>query len=192
MMADYGNYPSNRGEIGLQWLGFVLLGVALIILGFIAIGSAVQATLISVGLLGVLLVVGGIFEIIHAFWAKAWSGFWMDLLLGALLVLTGLLLLNRPIISAFSITMIFSLYLMISGSFRMIASVVQRFENWGWVLASGVLSLILGMLIWAGLPSASLFIIGLFVGIDLIFMGMTWTILGFQLHRYLPPGARGV
>jgi uncharacterized membrane protein HdeD (DUF308 family) len=168
-----------------NWAWFLALGIFLIILGFLAIGSATFTTFFSIFFMGFLLLIGGIAKIVYSFWAREWSGFFLSMLIGIFYALVGFLFLAKPIPSAAALTLLMGSLFFVSGLFKIIGSVVVRFEQWGWVLTSGIISLILGILILSEWPLASLWIIGLFVGIDLIFYGWTWVILSLGARSAL-------
>lgn len=168
-----------------NWLWFVLLGVVLIILGFIALGSLGIATLATALVIGVLLLVGGIAELIGAVWSWRWSGFFLHLLSGVLSIVVGLLFLRAPLDAVIALTLLLACLLMVSGIFKIVAALAHRFSAWGWPLLSGVIDLILGLMIWMQWPGSGLWVIGMFVGISLVFRGVNWIGLGLAL-RSLP------
>jgi uncharacterized membrane protein HdeD (DUF308 family) len=171
-----------------NWLWFLVLGIALIVLGVILLGSPLLATLTTTMVFGVMLIVGGVFECVGAFWARQWSGFFLVLLSGVLSVIVGLLLLRRPVEAMVVITLLLACYLMVEGVFHMIAAFSVRYTSWVWPFLSGAVDLVLGLLIWAQWPSSSLWVIGLFVGISLIFRGVSWVMLALAL-KSLPRAA---
>jgi uncharacterized membrane protein HdeD (DUF308 family) len=169
-----------------NWLWFVLLGVALIVLGFIALGAPWIATLATAVAIGALLVVSGLAESIGAFWSRGWSGFFLHLLSGVLSIVIGLLFLRAPVDAVLALTLLLACLLMVGGIFKIVAALSYRFAMWGWPLASGIIDLMLGVLIWLEWPASGLWVIGLFVGISLLFRGFNWIALGLAL-RALPP-----
>lgn len=169
-----------------NWLWFVLLGVALVVLGFIALGSVVVATLATAVAIGVLLLVSGVAEVIGAFWSWRWSGFFFHLLSGVLSIVVGGLFLRAPVDAVLALTLLLACLLMVGGIFKIVAALTYRFAAWGWPLLSGVIDLILGVMIWQDWPASGLWVIGLFVGISLVFRGFNWIGLGLAL-RTLPP-----
>lgn len=171
-----------------NWLVFVLFGGALVLLGLISLGALVAASLASVLVIGTLLVFGGITEIVGAFWSGKWSGFFFHLMSGLLSLVVGGLFLMAPVGAMLALTMLLAALLVVSGLFKIIAALNYRFTGWGWPLASGVIDLMLGILIWQQMPEAALSIIGLFVGISLLFRGMNWIGLGLAV-RSLPSPA---
>jgi uncharacterized membrane protein HdeD (DUF308 family) len=162
-----------------------LLGVALIVLGSVAIGSVVIASLASAMAIGVLILLGGIAETIGAFWCRAWSGFFLHLLAGVLSIVVGCLFLRAPVNALLALTLLVACFLMVGGIFKIAAALSYRLGAWGWVLASGIIDLILGIMIWHDWPASGLWVIGLFLGINLVFRGINWIALGLGL-RALP------
>lgn len=171
--------PTGFHSIKENWGWFLALGIFLIILGTVGVASAVYTTFITIFFLGVLLAAGGIAKLIYSFWAKKWSGFFLSLLVGILYLVAGGILLYKPVQSAAALTLLMGWMFIVSGLFKIIASLVHRFEQWGWVLFSGIISLVLGILVLAEWPEASVWIIGLFVGIDLIIYGWLCVLLSF-------------
>jgi len=168
-----------------NWLWFVVLGGALIALGIIALGSVVIASLAAALAIGTLLLLGGAAEAIGAFWCRGWSGFFLQLLSGVLSIVVGLLFLRAPAGALAALTLLVACFLMVGGIFKIVAAVGYRFAAWGWALAGGIVDLLLGLLIWQEWPSSALWVIGLYVGINLLFRGFNWIALGLAL-RALP------
>jgi uncharacterized membrane protein HdeD (DUF308 family) len=160
----------------------LILGLVSVFLGFVAIGSAFVATLASVLVFGVLLLIAGITEVIHAVMVRNLKGFALHLLAAALYLLAGLFMLEDPVRAATVLTLLLAAAFLVGGVLRIIFSLVARFHGWPWVLLNGVVDLVLGCLIWSGWPGSSLWVIGLFVGIDLIFHGWAWVILALTVR----------
>jgi uncharacterized membrane protein HdeD (DUF308 family) len=173
--------------LGANWLWFVVLGIALIVLGFIALGSVVIVSLATAIVIGVLLLIGGVSEMIGAFWCRGWSGYFFHLLSGVLSVVIGVLFLGAPVASLIALTLLLSCLLMVGGIFKIIAALSHRFAAWGWPLLSGLIDLILGVMIWQQWPESALWVIGLFVGISLVFRGANWIGLGLALRGLRAP-----
>jgi uncharacterized membrane protein HdeD (DUF308 family) len=166
-------------ELRKKWGWFVALGILLIVLGATAIGSSVFMTLATMALVGWLMIVGGIVQAIHAFTCKAWGGFFVDLLTGLLYTVTGFLVVANPGATAVALTLLIAMLLIFGGIFRIVVALVIRFQNWGWLLLHGAINLLLGISIWQNWPLSGLWVIGLFVGIDMIFNGWSLVMLGF-------------
>lgn len=167
-----------RGE----WGWFLALGIALIVLGVIAVGASVLVTFATVMVFGVLLVIAGIAQGVGAFWARGWTGFFLSLLVGIFYLILGLLFIRDPGGAALAMTLLLAAFLMVSGIFRMIGSLTFRLPSWEWMFVSGLINLLLGILIWAQWPFSGLWVIGLFVGIEMIFNGWTWVMIALAVR----------
>jgi len=164
-----------------NWGWVLALGLVLIVLGTIAVAAPLVASLATAFAFGLILLAGGIAQLVGAFWARDWSGFFLSLLMGVLYLVLGLLFIRMPGDALLAMTLLLACTLMIGGLFRIIGSLMFRFPHWGWILAGGVINLALGILIWQQWPASGLWVIGLFVGIDLIYTGWTWVILSLAL-----------
>jgi uncharacterized membrane protein HdeD (DUF308 family) len=96
-------------------------------------------------------------------------------------LLLGLMFLRAPVKAEVLMTLLLACGLMIGGLFRIIGSLMYRSPHWGWTLVGGALNLVLGLLIGHQWPEAALWVIGLFVGIDMIFTGWTWVMLSLAV-----------
>ena len=175
---------SDVEPLRAKWGWIVALGAVYLIAGFVALGSVLLATVVSVFLVGVMMIIAGVAEVINAFEVRGWGKFLLWLLLGILYIIAGLVTFRNPLLAAALLTLILGVTLVASGIMRIIlAFSVQRETPWIWVLLSGVVTLLLGALILARWPVSSLYILGLFLGIDLIFAGAGWVGLGLSLRR---------
>lgn len=175
---------SEDASVGKNWGWFFSLGLLLVILGGFAMSYSVATTLFSVVLFGILLASTAVVQLVQAFLARKWSGLFLSVLLAILYGIAGVLCIIRPEMSAVSLTLLFSMLCFIGGLFKMITSAVMRFESWGWVFFNGLITLILGLLIYSEWPMSGFFIIGLFIGIDLILAGISWIFLSLAARNY--------
>jgi uncharacterized membrane protein HdeD (DUF308 family) len=151
------------------------LGILLIILGFVAIATPFFAS-IAVGIfLGWLFMIGGIVQAIYAFQHdRRRSSLIFHLLLGILSIVAGILLVVNPLAGVVSLTLIIGIYFFIDGVFRVfLAFQLKPDANWGWVLLNGILLIILGILIWSEWPFSATWVLGLLVGVGLLFSGIS-------------------
>lgn len=174
------NYFKDISDAQKNWSWFFALGVLLVFLGVAVAGSAYYATIFSVFLFGIFLIAAGIVQLVQGFLARKWSGLFLSLLVGALYLITGFICATKPSVAAVSITLWIAAFCMIAGLFRMIASLVLRFDQWGWVFFNGVITFLLGMLIYSDWPVSGLWVIGMFIGIDLILSGWSWIVLSLS------------
>ena len=193
MSTSYGSYGSPpvaelQHELTVLrggWVWCIVLGAALIVLGAVALGSPWIAGLATALAIGILLIAGGAAEVVGAFWAWRWRGFFLHLLSGVLSLCVGLLFLRAPAGALLTLTLLLACLLLVGGTFKIVAALTHRFEGWGWPLLSGIIDLVLGAMIWLEWPASALWVIGLFVGISLVFRGANWVGLGLAL-RALP------
>lgn len=164
-----------------DWGWYVALGILLILVGIYAIWAEGAATLASVFALGIVLLIAGIGQLVAAFMARGAGHMILMLLVGVLDIIVGLMLLEHPIGGALVVTLLLAALLVFGGVFRFISALWLQFPNYGWVAAGGVLSTILGILLWAQWPFSAIWFIGFVVGLNFIFAGITWTALGFKL-----------
>jgi uncharacterized membrane protein HdeD (DUF308 family) len=172
MAAD--SAPS-RSELEGRWGWFAALGVLMMIAGFIALISVVAATVVGVLLVGVMMIFSGIVEIVHGFGMKRWSRFFLWILIGAFYLIAGLLILRDPLLAAGALTLVIGVFLVFAGIARIFLAMQMRSNApWGWVLVSGIITLLLGIMVIAQWPISSFYVIGIFLGVDLIVAGSSW------------------
>jgi uncharacterized membrane protein HdeD (DUF308 family) len=177
--------PAWRHELAAlrgEWWCLLLLGVAQIVLGIAAFSTAFLASIVTVVLFGLLLLIAGIAQVIGAFWAGKWSGFLLHLLVGLLYIVNGYIMVDMPVSSTIALTLLLAAMLIFIGTLRIITALVLRFHHWGWPLINGVVSLVLGVMIYKQWPASGLWVIGLFIGIELIFNGWSWVMLAIGLR----------
>lgn len=171
------------GAIRGKWIWLVTLGIALMALGLIMVSFPVVSTLATVTVLGAVILAEGAAEAVGAFWSREWSGFFVALLSGILGVVVGMMLLGNPVEGGLTLTILLATFLFVGGIFRIVAALAHHFEGWGWLLASGVLDVVLGVMIWRQLPASGLTMVGLLVGISVMFRGAAWIMLGLTLRK---------
>ncbi len=176
-------------ELRKNWGWFLFLGLVLIGIGTFAVATSTFVTLVSMIFLGTMLLVSGVIQIAYSFWMRKWGGFFVSLLAGILYTTVGAMLAIHPAESALSITLLLGAFYIVGGIFRIVASLMTRFDQWGWAFFSGVVKLVLGFLILAGWPATGLWVLGLFIGIDLIFFGWFWVLLALGA-RNVPSRSR--
>jgi uncharacterized membrane protein HdeD (DUF308 family) len=175
---------SDTAPLRAKWGWIVALGVVYLIVGFIALGSVVMATVASVFVVGVMMIIAGVAEVFSAFQIKSWGKFLLWAVLGVLYIIAGFVTFENPLLAAALLTLILGASLVASGIMRIILAFSMKRETpWVLVMLSGVITLLLGLLILAHWPVSSLYILGLFLGIDLIMAGAGWIGLGLALRR---------
>jgi uncharacterized membrane protein HdeD (DUF308 family) len=167
---------------GSGWI--IALGIVYVIVGFIALGSVMMATVASVFVVGVMMIIAGVAEVFNAFRIKTWGKFLVWALLGVLYIIAGFFAFENPLLAAAVLTLLLGASLVASGLVRLfLAFSMKRESPWIWVALSAVITLLLGGIILAHWPVSSVYTLGIFLGIDLIFAGTSWIGLGFGLRR---------
>lgn len=173
---------SGISELRSKWWLFMLLGVALLILGFVALSNILVATVASVFFVGVMMMAAGIAEIIHAFSLRSWGSFALWLLSGLVYAVGGLLAFYNPLLAASVLTLILAATLVAAGVLRLWVGFQSRPEKgWGWVVFSGVVTLLAGIVVAIGWPVNTLWVLGLILAIDLTMQGAALVAFGFGL-----------
>jgi uncharacterized membrane protein HdeD (DUF308 family) len=165
---------SGLADLNRKWGWYFVLGALLIFLGSLATGIAVTTTMLTVVVLGWILLSAGIVLVALSFVTGKWSGFLLTLAAG---------ILRSPVSGAVAITLMVATILIAVGIFRSVASIAMQFPGWGWALLSGIVSLGLGALLLKDWQSASLWFLGLYVGIDLIIHGFSWIMFSLGVHN---------
>jgi uncharacterized membrane protein HdeD (DUF308 family) len=175
----------NIRALRAKWGWIVALGVIFMIAGIIALGSVVMATVSAVLIVGIMMIMAGVAEIIAAFNVKDWGKFALWMLLGLLYVAAGVICIVDPLAAAVILTLMVGAALVVGGILRMVLAWNMREAGkpWGWVVVSGIISLLLGFMIIAQWPYSGVYVLGIFLGIDLIFIGSGWIAIGLALRQ---------
>jgi uncharacterized membrane protein HdeD (DUF308 family) len=174
----------ERPHLHRIWPLLLLLGLVSIFVGLLAISSAFIATMASVVVFGVLLLIAGATEVIHAVTVRNLKGFALHLLSAAIYLVAGFFMLEDPVQAAAVLTLFIAASFLVGGLLRTVFSLVVRFEGWLWVAFHGVVDLVLGGMILAKWPGSSLWVIGVFLGIDLLMHGWSWVMLALTVSTY--------
>jgi uncharacterized membrane protein HdeD (DUF308 family) len=165
-----------------SWWLYLLLGIVLLVTGFFVLGNVVLASAVSAIFIGWAIVIAGILEIVHAFSAREWKGFLLDLFLGILYIAGGWLLVSNPLAATVSLTLAIGVIWIVSGISRIVlAGALWREGGWG-ILFSGLLAVLAGALILAQWPASGLWVLGFLLGIDLIVHGIAWIGYAFSVR----------
>jgi len=174
-----------------HWMLFLVEGVVLVVLGLLAIAIPPIASLTVTILVGWLILISGIVGLVMTFMMRHAPGFWWSLLSAVLAVGAGIVLLGWPVRGVLSLTLVLIVFFMLEGIASIMFAIDHRNQlsgRWGWMLASGIVDLILASLIFVGLPGTAAWAIGLLVGINMIFGGTS--LIAMALHaRAADPAA---
>lgn len=177
---------SNQTDIGglqrqlavtihAHWKLFLAQGILMMVLGFLAIVEPNVATLAVTLFVGWLFFIGGVFRAASAWHSRNMPGVAWSILAAVLSIILGLILILRPLAGVLTLTMVLVAFFIIEGIASILGAIQHRqhLRSWGWVLFSGIVDLFLAYLIWAGWPSSADWAIGLLVGINMLFLGLS-------------------
>jgi uncharacterized membrane protein HdeD (DUF308 family) len=163
------------GEVRANWVWILTLGIIFIILGTIGLGMTFALTLAGVYLFGILFLIGGGIQMFDAIKCKGWKGILLHLLMSILYVLAGIVIVVNPLGASMIFTLMIAGALIVLGVLRIIMAIQMRGSNgWIWPLIGGIISMVLGAIIFGEWPVSGLWVIGLFVAIELIVNGWSY------------------
>jgi uncharacterized membrane protein HdeD (DUF308 family) len=169
-------------EMVHNWGWFLLFGIGLLVLGIVAIVRSVAATVVSMLFFGWLLLIGAGIEIVQTIMAGRETGMFQHLAAAVLFGVVGLLIVWRPVASAEILTLLMGAFFLVTGLFQIVAPVMSALPDWGWHTLNGIITVLLGFLVLAQWPVSGLWVIGMFVGIDLFFYGIAWIAVALHLR----------
>jgi uncharacterized membrane protein HdeD (DUF308 family) len=169
------------------WGAPFLLGLLTALAGFVLLGATFFTSMVTVYFVGMMLVIGGVLEIIAGVRMRGEGGgtFWSFLLGGVLTTVVGILTVMFPGAGLASLTLLLAGYFFASGLFHVITSVMDRYAQWGWDLAYGLISLVLGLSVMAQWPTSSVWLVGTLVGVAVLFRGLAMMSGSLMLRRGL-------
>lgn len=171
------------GMLRRHWIAYLIEGAILVVLGGAAIFSPVLATVAIAIFLGWLFLISGILGLVTTVWMRQAPGFRWSLLSAILGVVVGILLIGWPVSGALSLTLVLTAFFILEGIFSVLFALEHKLAlsgRWGWLVLNGIIDLFLAGVIIAGLPATAVWVLGLFVGIDLVFGGLA--LIGMALH----------
>ena len=173
------------GAVAEHRTWFIVLGIVLILLGIGAIVFPLMTTIAVKIMIGWLFLIGGVVQIIHAFSTQKWSSFFFNLLVGALYVFAGGWMAFFPFTGIITLTIFLAAMFIVQGILEFgMAFKMRPQSGWGWMLFSGIIAILLGILIFGGLPGTAVWAIGLLVGINLLSSGIAYLFLGMFAGRH--------
>jgi len=159
-----------------HWKAFLIEGILLAVLGLAAMILPPLASLAVTIFLGWMFLISGIAGLALTFWARAMPGFWWSLLSAVLAIIAGAILLAQPEQGIVTLTIVVGVYFLAEGVSTIMYALEHRrelSERWSWLLVAGLVDIIIAGIIIAGLPGSALWAVGLLVGINLLFGGIS-------------------
>lgn len=165
----------------------IAIGVVLLIVGILALVAPFVAGLSVAFVVGILLLIGGIAQLLFAFKAGSFGKGLLAFILGALTMMAGVIMISRPDVGLATLTLFLAAYFIAEGVFEALwAFQLKPVQGWGWSLFSGIVSLLLGIMIWRQFPLSGAWAVGVLVGIKLIFSGWTLITIGGAARAEAP------
>ena len=178
-----------RSAMRSHWKLFLIEGVVLLILGTAAIVVPPLASVVVSIFLGWLFIVGGIVGLVATIAGRGAPGFWWSLVSAIIAIVAGALLIGWPVGGALSLTLVLTAFLIADGILTIFFAIEHRrqlSQRWGWLLFNGIIDLLLAAVIVWAFPGSALWILGLIVGIDLIFGGWSLIAMAFAARSVKP------
>jgi uncharacterized membrane protein HdeD (DUF308 family) len=167
-------------------LWYLLQGVLMIVAGILALVYPLVASVAMVFLLGWILIISGVLQGIGLIGARDVPHYWLSLISAVLAIVIGLLLLRQPDSGLLLMTVLLIVYFMVEGISKVIfALTIRPFPNWGWVLASGIVGIVLAVYLWANMPVSSEWVLGVLLGILLVSEGVALAYLAWKVRDSL-------
>jgi uncharacterized membrane protein HdeD (DUF308 family) len=191
MSKDIAINNTANSEVASKWRWFIALGIVLIVLGAAAWLDVVSVTLATTTVIGASMLVGGVFQIIHAFITWESRRFVFALISGLLYFAGGLVIMSEPVHGAAVLTLVLMALLIAGGIVRVVLSMQYRgIRAWGLVFVSGIVGVVVGFLLYAKMPWSGLWILGTLIAIELLVQGGGWLYFGVALQRFHRAPAR--
>jgi len=164
-------------------LWYLLQGVLMIVAGILALVYPLVASVAMVFLLGWILIISGVLQGIGLIGARDVPHYWLSLISAVLAIVIGLLLLRQPDSGLLVMTVLLIVYFMVEGISKVIfALTIRPFPNWGWVMASGIVGIVLAVYLWANMPVSSEWVLGILLGILLVSEGVALAYLAWKVR----------
>lgn len=211
-MTDTSATPAGQGLAGanISWGWLLALGILMLALGVIGLGMSYWLTIVAIYWFGILAIIGGGVQLFDAFHHKGWKGIVWHVIIGVVYVVAGILMIAMPIAAAFWLTIFIAAALVVSGIMRIFMAFQVRDQGpvWWWVLFTGIISIVLGILVYGTitLPDAETlataegqaawisswgWVIGLFVAVELMVEGAALIAVAFAVKSSPPSTGTG-
>jgi uncharacterized membrane protein HdeD (DUF308 family) len=175
-----------REKVRQHSLWYIIQGAIMTLAGILAIVHPAMSSVALVIFLGWLLIISGIVQAISLIDATAVPHFWLQLVSVALFMIIGALFLRNPAESVLTLTLLVIVFLMVEGFSKIIFSLTIRpFPNWGWIMLSGIIGVLLAFILWSRMPVTAAWLLGVLLGISLISEGVALGYLAWQVRRSL-------
>ena len=185
-MTSTRDFPSTQSAFARSRSWMVALGIVTIIMGSAAILFPLFGSLAVAMVIGITFVVAGIAQIIAAFSHPKWGVRILTFIVGVLCLLAGIFLLSNPVDGIFALTIVVAAIFLAEGILKTIYAFRMRpLPGSGWLLFDGILSVVLGLMLWVQFPSSALWALGILAGISILISGWTMVMLGVAIGKLI-------
>ena len=186
-MTDRMMMPMSVSDsVRANWGWLLALGILFIVGGVFAFASPFLASLVVATIVAFVIIIAGVAQIFQAWRMKSWGGFLWQLIIGIILLAGGIAIYANPVAGTLTLTLFAAAMFVAKGVFQIILGFRLRpHDGWGWIVASGVVALIVGVLIYAQWPMSSLYALGTLAGISLAFTGWSYVAIALAARRLM-------
>jgi uncharacterized membrane protein HdeD (DUF308 family) len=173
------------GELSKNWGWMFALGILMLVLGTIGLGMSVTLSIVSMLYFGILMLFGSGVQLVQAFRSEAWRGRFGHVLIAVLYLFAGATMLADPELASVTLTLFIAWALVVIGGLRVSIAIQMRgTQGWMWTLIGGIVTIVLGLMIINEWPASGLWVIGLFIAIEMIFAGWSHIMIALAAKNH--------
>lgn len=178
------NFKLSSDKLKRNWGWLLALGILFVILGCVGLGMLVGLTIVSMFFFGAMLIICGILQIVDVFKSKYWQGVLWHALIAVFYIIGGVVVIYDPILASVIITAFLAGVLILIGCTRLImAFSLKKTAGWGWLLFAGIVTIALGIMILMQWPVSGLWVIGLFIALEILVSGWAYIFIALSLRN---------
>ena len=171
-------------KLSANWGWMLALGILMVLLGFAGLGATFVVTLATVTFFGFLFIIGGVIQFIEAIRLKETKSPIGGVIIALLYIISGIIMVRNPLLASATFTLFIAWSLILVGfSHAFLAFKMRGINGWVWMFINGVVSFLLGVIIWSHWPVSGLWVIGLFIAIELLLNGWSMIMLSFAVKN---------
>ncbi len=174
----------HQEELRAHWKSILFEGILFVILGVLALSVPAAFAIAFELVIGWLFLIGGTIQLYRSIQSNKAPGFWWSILSALLAMVFGILLVFHPLQGLVALTAIIAAYFLVEGVVKIFFAIsVQNFANWGWLLLSGILSIVIALIVFSGWPYSAMWFIGILMGVYLIINGIAFIMIATRAHQ---------
>lgn len=183
-MTDQPMPGSITASVRDNWFWFLALGNVFIVGGLFAFFSPFIAGFVVTTVVAAVMAIVGVVQIIQAWQMKSWAGFLWQLIIGVVILIGGIAIYTNPVAGLFTLTLLVAAFFIAKGIFQIVLGFRLRPNDaWGWIVAAGVLAILVGLMIWSEFPFSATYALGVLAGVSLTFTGWSYVMIALAGRR---------